>query len=132
MISDAELTDRAGHDGGGGGTADRDDISEIRKLSQKETFRILLWRIVVTGVLSVTAFAVTFATYRLLVREQHDSFKQGVSYNRYMHESGDNLKKNCKNLLHFSCPFVVYSPISVRYNRCVRLLKLICDNDCNK
>ena len=64
MISDAELTDRAGHDGGGGGTADRDDISEIRKLSQKEIFRILLWRIVVTGVLSVTAFAVTFATTR--------------------------------------------------------------------
>ena len=80
MIDDADTTSGTG---GGGSNGDRDEILEIQKLSQKDTFRILMWRVVVTGVLAATAFTVTFATYRLLVREQHESFLQGVSHNRY-------------------------------------------------
>jgi hypothetical protein len=81
MIDDADTTSGTRESGGGNG--DRDEILEILKLSQKETFRILLWRVVVTGVLAATAFTVTFSTYRLLVREQHESFKNGVSHNRH-------------------------------------------------
>lgn len=80
MINDANSISGTGG-GGSNSTGDRDEILEIQKLSQKDTFRILLWRVVVTGVLAATAFTVTFATYRLLVREQHESFKQGVSQN---------------------------------------------------
>jgi hypothetical protein len=62
-----------------GGSEDQDEIEEMRKLSHKDTQRILLWRYVVTAVLAVTAFTVTFTTYRILVNEQHESFETGVS-----------------------------------------------------
>jgi hypothetical protein len=81
QIDDAEASSHT-HDVSGS-SGDRDEIKEILKLSQKETFRILLWRVVVTGVLAATAFAVTFATYRLLVQEQNESFKLAVSNNRH-------------------------------------------------
>jgi hypothetical protein len=81
MIDDVDTT--SGTRDGGSSSGDRDEIKEILKLSQKDTFHILLWRVVVTGVLAATAFTVTFSTYRLLVREQHDDFKHGVSRNHH-------------------------------------------------
>jgi hypothetical protein len=43
--------------------ADRDETKKVRKLSSKDTTRIRFWRLIVTLVLLLTAFAVTFTTY---------------------------------------------------------------------
>jgi hypothetical protein len=58
---------------------DRDEVKEVRKLSSKDTTRIRCWRFVVTLVLLLTAFAVTFTTYTLLQQQEHKNFKTAVS-----------------------------------------------------
>lgn len=58
---------------------DRDEEQEVRNMSSKETFRVHLWRYVVTGVLLMTAVAVTFTTYSFLRRQEDDNFKTAVS-----------------------------------------------------
>ena len=58
----------------------RDEVGEVRKMSSKDTNRLRLWRIVVTGVLLLTAFAVTFTTYTLLKQQEHENFKTGVCH----------------------------------------------------
>jgi uncharacterized membrane protein YcjF (UPF0283 family) len=58
---------------------DRDEVKEVRKLSSKDTTRIRWWRFVVTLVLLLTAFAVTFTTYTLLQQQEHKNFKTAVS-----------------------------------------------------
>lgn len=60
---------------------DRDEVEEIRKMSSKDTSRILFSRIVVTLVLLVTAFAVTFATYTFLAKQETENFEIAVSSN---------------------------------------------------
>jgi hypothetical protein len=74
-----DLTDTAGlpHHCGGGG---RDEVGEVRKMSSKDTKRLRLWRIVVTGVLLLTAFAVTFTTYTLLKQQEEENFHTAVRY----------------------------------------------------
>jgi hypothetical protein len=57
---------------------DRDEVKEVRKLSSKDTTRIRCWRLVVTVVLLLTAFAVTFTTYRLLQQQEHENFVTAV------------------------------------------------------
>jgi hypothetical protein len=57
---------------------DRDEVKEVRKLSSKDTTRIRCWRLVVTIVLLLTAFAVTFTTYTLLQQQEHENFKTAV------------------------------------------------------
>jgi hypothetical protein len=57
---------------------DRDEVNEVRKMSSKDTSRIFIWRVVVTLVLMLTAFAVTFATYTFLQRQEHENFKTAV------------------------------------------------------
>jgi hypothetical protein len=56
----------------------RDEVGEVRKMSSKDTNRLRLWRVIVTGVLLLTAFAVTFTTYTLLERQEDDNFKTAV------------------------------------------------------
>ena len=56
----------------------RDEVGEVRKLSSKDTHRLRLWRVVVTGVLLLTAFAVTFTTFTLLKQQEDDNFQTAV------------------------------------------------------
>jgi hypothetical protein len=58
---------------------DRDEVKEVRKLSSKDTTRIHFWRFVVTVVLLLTAFAVTFATYTFLEQQEYENFVTAVS-----------------------------------------------------
>jgi hypothetical protein len=58
--------------------SDRDEVQEVRKMSSKDTSRIIVWRVVVTLVLMLTAFTVTFATYTFLRRQEHENFKTAV------------------------------------------------------
>jgi hypothetical protein len=57
---------------------DRDEVKEVRKMSSKDTIRILFWRYVVTFVLLLTASAVTIATYLFLQRQEHENFVTAV------------------------------------------------------
>jgi hypothetical protein len=57
---------------------DRDEVKEVRKFSSKDTTRIRCWRLVVTVVLLLTAFAVTFTTYTFLERQEHENFITAV------------------------------------------------------
>lgn len=57
----------------------RDEVGEVRKLSSKDTKRLHWWRIVVTGVLLLTAFAVTFTTFTLLKQQENENFHTAVS-----------------------------------------------------
>lgn len=61
------------------GSRDRDEVREIQLISAKDTFRIRLWRVVVTLSLLVTAVAVTLTTYRKLDEEQYQNFEAAVS-----------------------------------------------------
>ena len=56
----------------------RDEVSEVRKMSSKDTNRLRLWRVVVTSAILLTAFAVTFTTYSLLQQQEEDNFKTAV------------------------------------------------------
>ena len=56
----------------------RDEVSEVRKMSSKDTNRLRLWRIVVTSAILLTAFAVTFTTHSLLQKQEDDNFKTAV------------------------------------------------------
>jgi hypothetical protein len=58
--------------------ADRDELKEVRKMSSKDTFRVRMWRYVVTVVLMMTAFAVTFATYTFLQNQEVENFETAV------------------------------------------------------
>jgi hypothetical protein len=58
----------------------RDEVDEVRKMSSKDTNRLRMWRLVVTGVLLLTAFAVTFTTYTLLKQQEDENFKTGVGH----------------------------------------------------
>jgi hypothetical protein len=56
----------------------RDEVGEVRKMSLNDTNRLRLWRIVVMLVILLTAFAVTFTTFTLLERQEHENFKTAV------------------------------------------------------
>jgi hypothetical protein len=58
----------------------RDEVREIRKMSSKDTFRLRLWRIVVTGVLLLTALTVTLTTYALLQQQEEKNFQTAVRF----------------------------------------------------
>jgi hypothetical protein len=57
---------------------DRDEVKEVRKLSSNDTTRIRCWRLVVTAVLLLTAFVITFTTYTLLQQQEHENFVTAV------------------------------------------------------
>jgi hypothetical protein len=58
----------------------RDEVREVRKMSSKDSNRLRLWRLVVTCVLLLTAFAVTFTTFTLLTKQEDKNFKTAVSF----------------------------------------------------
>jgi hypothetical protein len=58
----------------------RDEVREVRKMSSKDTFRLRLWRIVVTGVLLLTALTVTLTTYALLQQQEEENFQIAVRF----------------------------------------------------
>jgi type VI protein secretion system component VasF len=58
----------------------RDEVREVRKLSSKDTTRLRLWRIIVTGVLLLTAVAITFTTYILLTQQEDENFQTAVRF----------------------------------------------------
>ena len=58
----------------------RDEVVEVRKMASKDTKRLRLWRLVVTSVLLLTAFAITFTTYRLLEQQEDSNFQTAVSF----------------------------------------------------
>jgi hypothetical protein len=58
---------------------DKDEVGEVRKMSSKDTFRVLMGRYAVTVVLLLTAFAVTFTTYMMLQDQEKENFKTAVS-----------------------------------------------------
>ena len=58
---------------------EKDEVGEVRKMSSKDTFRVLMGRYVVTVVLLLTAFAVTFTTYIFLRDQEEENFKTAVS-----------------------------------------------------
>ena len=57
---------------------ERDEVKEIQKMSQGDTNKIRLWRLVVTCVLLLTALAVTLTTYRVLKDEEKNDFETAV------------------------------------------------------
>ena len=56
----------------------RDEVKEVRNMSSQDTRRLRRWRLVVTGVLLLTAFAVTFTTYTLLQQQEDENFHTAV------------------------------------------------------
>jgi hypothetical protein len=60
------------------GEVDRDEVKEVRKVSSKDTTRIRFWRLIVTVVLLLTAFVVTFTTYTLLQQQELENFVTAV------------------------------------------------------
>lgn len=64
--------------GNGRATDRRDEVREVRKMSSKHTFRLRMWRLVVTGVILMTALAVTFTTYNLLQQQEDKNFRTAV------------------------------------------------------
>jgi uncharacterized membrane protein YcjF (UPF0283 family) len=63
----------------------RDEVGEVRKMSSKDTNRLRLWRLIVTGVLLLTAFAVTFTTYTLLEQQEDKNFQTAVRFVCYVY-----------------------------------------------
>ena len=59
---------------------ERDEVKEIRKIASKDTKRMRLWRYVITVVLLLTAFAITFATYSLLKQQENENFETAVRH----------------------------------------------------
>lgn len=60
--------------------ARRDEVREVRKMSSKDTNRLRVWRIVMTSVILLTACAITFTTYTLLVQQEDENFKTAVRF----------------------------------------------------
>ena len=86
----------------------RDEVVEVRKMSSKDTKRLRLWRIVVTSVLLLTAFVITFTTYKLLKQQEDSNFRTGVSVttssNRSFPFTGHNrLTIHCRFLTMLDC-----------------------------
>jgi hypothetical protein len=58
----------------------RDEVGEVRKMSSKDSIRLRFWRLVVTCVLLLTAFAVTYTTFTLLTQQEDKNFKTAVRF----------------------------------------------------
>ena len=58
---------------------ERDEVKEVQNMSRKDTRRIRAWRFVATGILLLTALAVTLTTFKFLDREEVSDFETAVS-----------------------------------------------------
>eukprot|EP00934_Nitzschia_sp_Nitz4_P007001 Nitzschia sp. Nitz4//scaffold300_size22576//11739//15615//NITZ4_008544-RA/size22576-augustus-gene-0.9-mRNA-1//1//CDS//3329546985//6991//frame0 len=56
-------------------TTERDEVQEVRNGAKRDTFRVVMWRTIVTGVMLLTALVVTMITYKFLDRQLDDSFE---------------------------------------------------------
>jgi uncharacterized membrane protein YcjF (UPF0283 family) len=65
----------SGHDG----DDERDEVKEVKKMSQKDTSRVIFWRFAATTVLLLTAVAVTLTTYKFLIDGEEEDFETAVS-----------------------------------------------------
>jgi hypothetical protein len=106
--------------------SDRDEVKEVRKLSYKDTTRIRLWRLVVTVVLLLTAFAVTFTTYTFLQQQEHENFVTAVRI--YRMEYVSNATTCIHHIQRVTCEpqnfiFVSCTPIP-----CFKMTRLSCRN----
>ena len=63
---------------------ERDEIKEVRKLAEHDTFRVRMWRFAVAGALLVTGTAVTWKTYDFLKLEQYNNFEVAVSFGPFV------------------------------------------------
>ena len=57
---------------------EKDEMKEVMRMAQDDTNRVNRWRIMATLVLLITAFCVTYTTYRLLKIEEHNNFETAV------------------------------------------------------
>ena len=55
------------------------EIEQVKRMAQADTTRVNRSRLVVTIVLLITAFCVTYTTFRLLKKEEQDNFETAVS-----------------------------------------------------
>ena len=74
----SEYSDDDNDDYKGNEEVDRDEVKEIRKIASKDTIRIQVWRYVITAVLLLTAFAITYATFTLLKQQENENFETAV------------------------------------------------------
>ena len=56
-----------------------DEVQEIRKHTQRATNRVKYWRALTTFALIATGISVTAATYTLLLKQEDENFRIGVS-----------------------------------------------------
>ncbi|CAB9501451.1 Receptor-type guanylate cyclase gcy [Seminavis robusta] len=66
---------------------ERDEVKEVLKMSEKDTRRVQLWRLAATFALLLTAFAVTYTTYRFLKREETNNFE--TAFEQFSRTLGD-------------------------------------------
>lgn len=59
--------------------AERDEVREVRKMSQKDTALVRRWRFAVTGMLLITAIIITVVSYTLLNDQEMENFAVAVS-----------------------------------------------------
>ena len=67
------------HGGDSSQDEERDEIQEIKKMSQQDTERVNVWRLVVFAVILAVAVTVTLTTFLVLKREEDNDFKIAVS-----------------------------------------------------
>ena len=58
---------------------ERDEVREVRKMSQKDTALVRRWRFAVTGMLLITAIIITFVTFSFLNDQEEANFVTAVS-----------------------------------------------------
>ena len=56
-----------------------DEVKEIEKEAQEDRKKVRCWRLGAMVALLMTAFAVTYASYRFLAAEETQTFEQAVS-----------------------------------------------------
>ena len=66
-----------------GSDEERDEVREVQNMSRSDTRRIRAWRFVATGVLLVTAVAVTVTTFKFLDREEVSDFETAMGIALY-------------------------------------------------
>jgi imidazoleglycerol phosphate dehydratase HisB len=65
----------------------RDEVIEIRKKTEKETFQVRRWRWAVTGTLLATAVAITITTYYFLDQDEYHNFE--IAYEQFARTVGN-------------------------------------------
>ncbi|CAB9519351.1 Guanylate cyclase [Seminavis robusta] len=66
---------------------EKDEVKEVIKMSQTDTNRVKIWRMMAVGVLLITAFCVTFTTWRLLKNEETNNFE--IAFDQFSRTVGD-------------------------------------------